>query len=333
MSIKNRVYDVINSTKIGRAALEVRRAKRANAAQERVAQASYEFVDRSKGSEKLCIVLAGYKEPLWGEVFGRLKAFAPADLDVCIMTSGLENDTLKKIAEENNWSYLSTSVNHLSLVQNIAIDVHPQAKWVYKIDEDMFLTKGFFEKLLETYDYVDSETCYRPAFVSPLINVSCYGHIRLLEKCGLTEEFRATGLTDMKVTDGLHHNKQVLENVAASRYLWGETQPMLRDIDALTEEFSKGDLAFSICPVRYSIGAILFTRDSWEEFGKFPLTFVGSEFGLGDDEEHICHYACFTGRAMVICENVVVGHLGYGPQTSEMMKYYEAHKDWFALSR
>ena len=68
------------------------------------------------------------------------------------------------------------------------------------------------------------------------------------------------------------------------------------------------------------------------QFGGFPLTFVGGPYGLGDDEEHICHYACFTGRAMVVSENCVVGHLGYGPQTEEMLRYYLDHKDRFALS-
>ena len=41
-------------------------------------------------------------------------------------------------------------------------------------------------------------------------------------------------------------------------------------------------------------------------------------------------YACFTGRGMVVSDNVVVGHLGYGPQTKAMVNYYLEHKDRFA---
>ena len=37
-------------------------------------------------------------------------------------------------------------------------------------------------------------------------------------------------------------------------------------------------------------------------------------------------------RVMVISENVVVGHLGYGGvQTKEMLEYYKCHREQFAL--
>lgn len=333
MTWKERLYAAMNSSKVGRAMIAARNSfRQGNELSADSLSRKYAFIDRSEGNENLCIVLAGYKQPLWDEVFSRLAKFSPDNLDVCIMTSGLENEALKNIAKEHGWSYLSTEANHLSLIQNIAIEVHPSAKWIYKIDEDMFLTEGFFETLRETYDLAVNDTIYVPAFVSPLINVSCYGHLRLLEKCGLTNDFRETGLTTMKLTDGLNHDVEVLRDPAVARYMWGETQPVLRDIDALTRRFMKDDLSFTVCPVRYSIGAILFTREAWMQFGGFPLTFVGGPYGLGDDEEHICHYACFTGRAMVVSENCVVGHLGYGPQTEEMLRYYLDHKDRFALS-
>lgn len=331
MSAKDILKKAVGDKAMGRAARKTRRVVRNRANYRKVANTAYNFIDRSTGSDKLCMVLAGYKEPLWDEVFGRLARFAPADVDVCIMTSGLVNEKLKDIAAERGWSYLSTEVNHLSQVQNLAIECHPKARWIYKLDEDMFLTEGFFEKLMEAYEYTESSTPYVPAFVSPLINVNCYGHLRLLDKMGLTEDFAATGLTNMKYTDGLNHSNDVLENPAVARYMWGETCEILRDIDAMNAQFAAEPLTISVCPIRFSIGAILFTRQAWEEFGKFPLTFVGSTYGIGDDEEHICHYAMFTGRAIVVCENSLVGHLGYGPQTAAMLEYYEAHTDRFAL--
>lgn len=333
MIFKEALYSAISNTEYGRAMLEARELRRLNKKVEVVRASNYQFIDRSSGSDKLCIVLAGYKESLWDNVFFRLADAAPEDVDVCIMTSGLVNERLKDIAKSHGWSYLSTDVNHLSLIQNLAIELHPAAQWIFKLDEDIFLPHTFFEPLIETYKLVENESFFRPAFVSPLINVSCYGHIRLLEKCNLIDDFRATGLSDVKVTDGIHHNKQVLESSEVSKYLWGATQPVLRDVDGLTDQFLSDDLSYTICSTRYSIGAILFTRQAWHEFGGFPITFVGSEFGLGDDEEHICHYACFTGRVMVVSENVVVGHLGYGPQTKEMTEYYESHKDRFVSPR
>lgn len=334
MSLKNTVYDAINSNKFGKAFLKARRDLRGDEAVQAIQSGTHDFIDRSKGSDKLCIILAGYKPTLWEDVFGRIAAYVPSDVDVCVMTSGLVNEELKQIAADHDWSYLSTSVNHLSVVQNIAIECHPKAKWIYKLDEDMFLTKGFFEAMLDTYKELESNTLYKPAFVSPLINVSCYGHLRLLDKLNLLDDFRQTGLTDMKYSDGLHHNRQVISDPKVALYMWGESQPVLRDIDALTERFSIENEGFqySICPIRYSIGAILFTLDAWNEFGHFPLTFVGGPYGLGDDEEHICNYACFTGRVMVVNENIVVGHLGYGgAQTKTMVEYHANHRDQFKL--
>ena len=331
MSFKDDAYDAINSTKPGHIFLRTRRKIRNVALRGKVKKTDYSFENRSKGSDKLCIILAGYKEPLWNEVFKRIAAFVPDDVDVCIMTSGLVNEALRETARRYNWSYLSTAVNHLSFIQNLAIKLHPNAQWIYKLDEDMFLTEGFFEAMLDTWREVEDNTLYAPAFIAPLINVNCYSHLRLLEKLGLIEDFRATGLTEMKYAEGLNSNLNVIEEPAVARYLWGETQPVLRDIDALTKRFSAEPLAYSICPMRFSIGAILLSRANWIQFGGFPISFEGSNYGIGDDEELIGYYAFFYGKAIVVNENVVVGHLGYGPQTKAMLEYYERHEDWFAL--
>ena len=288
----------------------------------------YEFIDRSHGSDKLCMILAGYKEPLWDDVFDRLVAVLPNDIDVCIMTSGKHVPALIERAEKMGWSYLSTEMNQLSLVQNITIQNHPAAKWLYKIDEDMFLTEGFFEKTMATFERVRRESLYEPCFVSPLINVSCYGYIRMLEKLGLVDDFKARFGDDIKYTDGLYHHQWVLENPEVAKYMWGDTRPELADIDALNERFSADGPSFSVCPLRYSIGAILFERKSWEEFQKFP---VDHGNGLGADEERVCYHATFTGRAMVVDESCVAGHLGYGPQTATMIEYYKAHQDRYRL--
>ena len=37
----------------------------------------YTFIDRKKNSDRLCIILAGYKQFLWEDVFGRIEKYAP----------------------------------------------------------------------------------------------------------------------------------------------------------------------------------------------------------------------------------------------------------------
>ena len=66
------------------------------------------YIDRSKGSEYLCIVLAGYKEFAYPNVFGRIKKYQREDMDICDISSRLSSEALDRICEKNSWSYLST---------------------------------------------------------------------------------------------------------------------------------------------------------------------------------------------------------------------------------
>lgn len=328
-TMKRKIRKAIKDTQGGWALVKMRRIVRRQILRKKTSNVKqYSFIDRSKGSDRLCMVLAGYKEKLWTDVFSRLEAYLPSECDVCVMTSGLESQELKDLCERYEWSYLSTRINQLSSIQNLAIELHPSAQWILKVDEDIFVTEGFFESLFTTYKEVAEETFYEPAFVSPILNVNCYSFLTLLKKTGLVDDFCNQGFGEIKLTDGLAHHCHILQNPAIAKYLWGETQPLLADIDSLQRRFLSEEPGFEICPYRFSIGCILFSRKSWASMGKFP---VMRKIGLGDDEAFIGVYAFFTGRVIVVDTNCIVGHLGYGPQTKEMMQFYEEHRDIFAL--
>ena len=288
-------------------------------------KSDYFFVNRSHGYDDLCIVLAGYKEPLWDVVLSRLERALDNNIDVCILTSGLKNETLQQMCERYSWSYLATSTNKLTLIQNLAIELHPHAKYIFKIDEDMFLPQSFFKTMKETYLDAEKSLRYDIGFVGALTPVNGYGYVRILEKLNLVDEWEKR-FGKLVYTEGLHHHKDILENVKAARFMWGEDLPILRDIDALTEKFQSEPLTYSICPIRYSIGAILFTRESWIDWEKFPVVRGNC---LGIDEERVCFWGMFSSKAIVVAENLVTGHLGYGPQTKEMLEFFKSHKDWF----
>ena len=101
----------------------------------------YIFENRMKSKEKICFILAGYKEFSYDIVFSRIKKFVPKDVEVCILSSGKYSEKLSKIASDNDWSYLSTEINNVSLVTNLAISLHPEADYIFKMDEDIFITK------------------------------------------------------------------------------------------------------------------------------------------------------------------------------------------------
>lgn len=286
---------------------------------------NYKFINRKKDSDKLCIVLAGYKDFLYEDVFGRIKKYIPDDIDVCIVSSGLYSDKLNSIALENDWSYLSVKQNKVTLVQNIAISLFDKAKYIFKLDEDIFVTKHFFSSLLKTYEKVNNESPYRVGFVAPLIPISGYAHVRVLEKTNLLKKYeskfgRAQHNWD---TDG-----KVVVNPDIAKFLWGETEKKLRDIDALDEEFSKQSFSYSVCPIRFSIGAILFSRDLWEAMGRFE---VGPGNNMGRDEIQLCEFVMADSRAIIVSENTLVGHFSFGKQTNAMKDYYKKNRDIFKV--
>lgn len=303
---------------------KIRKIRKESNKKKRV-KGKYTFIDRKKNTEKMCMILAGYKQFLWEDVFGRLEKYLPDDIDMCIVSSGLYSEELAKIAEKNNWSYLSVKQNKVSLVQNIAINLFPKASMIYKLDEDIFVTKNLFNQLLNTYNEAEKTSTYRVGFVAPLMPISGYAHVRVLEKIGLLKEYekrfgRAQHNWD---TDG-----KVVVNPDIAKFLWGETEEKLRDIDALDEEFSKQPFSYSICSIRFSIGVILFSRQLWEDMGRFE---VGIGNNMGRDEIQLCNYLLSDSRAIVVAENTIAGHFSFGKQTQAMKEYYSNNRQIFKV--
>ena len=284
-----------------------------------------QFTDCRKGSEYLLIVLAGYKEFVWESVFGRLRAFVPKDIDVCIVTSGLVNSGLQDMCEEYQWSYLSTSRNNVSMAVNTAIWKHSDAQYVYKMDEDIFLTKGVFEILKDTYQAVSEKGRYEVGFVTPLIPINGYGHVRLLEIFDAVDLWQER-FGELKYTNLTHH-RNICENPETARFMWGEGNQAMNDLDRMQQILSHREFCYSICPIRYSIGFILFHRNSWIRMEGFPAV-VGN---MGMDEEAFCQFCVLHSYAMIVAENAVVGHLAFGPQNKAMEQYYYDNKERFML--
>lgn len=276
----------------------------------------YHFIDRSKGKEKLLIILAGYKSFLWESVFGRVKRYAASDMDVCVLTAGYQNDELVSLCEREEWSYLHTVENKLALVQNLAIREHRSAKWIYKMDEDIFLTDGVFEELYDTYQTVEQEQKYRIGFVAPLMAVNSYGYRRILEYLGCLEEYRNT------CGDAYYGGGKVFNDPQAAEYLWNKTLPIDKFAAGLREKEEK----YSICYHRFSIGCILISRLVWETMGGFKNAPEGV---LGIDEEHLCMWCMNASRAIVVAEHAYAGHFAFGPQTEQMREMYQARRAEF----
>ena len=152
-------------------------------------EGKYFFDDRSEGGDKLLIIVAGYKSELWDVVFERIENFTPSDFDVCIVSPGLENEELSSIAEGNDWSYISTEENKLALAQNMAIKQHPEADYIFKLDEDIFIGKEYFQQLLSDYKEAKKNSRYKVGYFAPMLNVNGFSYTFFLDEIGERESY------------------------------------------------------------------------------------------------------------------------------------------------
>jgi hypothetical protein len=287
-----------------------------------------QFTDRRAATKEAIVVLAGYKQYAWGNVFGRLERFAPPDMDVVVVSAGVFIDELAAICERNNWSYLSIDENNVTLVLNTVICLIPDAELIWKIDEDMLLTANFFAQVRAAHDRALAESKYEVGFTAPLINVNGYSYLRILEKTGLLDAYESR--FGRAFYGSLFPNavQQIQADPEAAKFLWG-WQSGLPALDELDAQFADKPFEYSVCPQRFSIGAILLPRVTWQQMGGF--TVIPGETNLGLDEENLCHHCMDKSRAIIVSENTVVGHLGFQPQGAAMRQFFLEHGDVFAL--
>jgi hypothetical protein len=286
------------------------------------------FYNVSYNYDTCCIILAGYKEFLWNITLTRIKAFAPPNIDICVLSSGNYSNKLYEICKENNWSYLCTKRNSVTLALNTAIDQFPAAKYIYKIDEDIFVTKNFFSRTKECYERCKFESKYSPAFVSSLIPVNAFGHVRLLEKLSLEKKYESLFEKPKYLVNSI-----IETDPNTAKYFWGFGDD-IPHIDDLDNFFSQQEFNFSACPIRFSIGAIFFERKTWEDMGYFN---VDKSNGMGSDEVQLCSLAMTISKAIIVSENTLVGHFSFhkpfgNSNTTDIMKeYFFSHPERFTI--
>lgn len=267
------------------------------------------------------MMLAGYKDYLYEPVFRRLKENLPDDIDVCIITSGKFDQTIDSLCEKEGWSYFSSRENNVPLVQNAAINLHPNAEYIFKLDEDIFICEGYFDRMMRALQHAKGGE-YDPGVLAPLIPVNGYGHVRILEKLGKTDLYTSMF---QKPVYAAGPERIIENNEDVAKFFWGEGGH-IPSIDSMNQRFNEDPLEERPCPIRFSIGAILFERSTWEKMNYFSVRFK-SRSGMGVDEEMICTWCISNSRPIMVSENVVVGHFSFGLQNSGMREYFDAHRD------
>ena len=284
----------------------------------------FSYINRGKNSKYSCIVLTGHKPELWDKVFYRLKKYTPENIDILLITAGGKVNEISNLCKENNWSYLSVKRNNVCLAQNIAIRCLKSSEFIFKLDEDMFITKNFYSQMIKTYDYVQEKGEVDGGFVAPLIPINGYGYRRVLEKFNALNEFE-NKFGYSKITGGSADPNDFTKDLRIPNFFWKDCT-VSSDIDKLDNLLGQNKFEYSICPIRFSIGAILFRRKLIEDMNFLKVT-RGN--GVSIDEIELCKYCNQHSLGIVVSENTAVGHLCYGPQTDAIIDYFNNNQDKF----
>lgn len=271
----------------------------------------HRFINRSHGHKRLAVILTGYYPNLWPATLERLAALHFTATDICLVCAGAPLQPVAEIAERNNWSLLHTRSRHPGLGLNLAIQNHPQANWIHKLDEDIVLPKNYFADLETGYQRVASQGKYRLGIYAPLINVNPFSYAPFLEKIGAAPDYieRFGPLLRGTFDIPAYHDAQ------AAKVLWDASLPF----DDAAAKIAAQAWSWEPIPHRFCIGAILMERSWWQELGGIRRPFAGTI--LGADEEHLCFATQTRGRILGLDHSILVGHLGFGPQRAGLAKH------------
>lgn len=282
----------------------------------------FEFDNRKQNSENLLLVVAGYQPYYWEEVFNRIQYSASLfeeDIDICVCIpmgkSGLKSD-LQKRCSDLGWSCLYIKKDLLSQVQNVAIRLHPKADFIFKIDEDILLCENYFTRLKNAYINAERKTPYPIGFMGPLININAYGSYAFLHTIGEIDNYeKKFGKYEVFTKEDDSRNK-IHKSPEVALFLWEKTIPFDETANKI-KMINKDN--FSICPVRFSIGAIAFKRSFWDDLGGFE---VGKYGAMGVEEVQVCSHCINNFMPIFVAEDVFVGHLGFYTQKESCKSFF-----------
>lgn len=282
----------------------------------------YSLINRGKNKEKLLIILAQNRDFIWEYVFPRIYSNLEEEIDVIIVNpSGKHSEVLNKFAENYGFSYLATKSEKTSVGLNIAIKEHPNAKWIYKIDDNIFICKQFFSNLLNTYENCEKNEIWNPGMVIPVLNVNHCTYFHFLEALNLVEEF-TKNFGEIGVGSNL---SKIRYDSDVAIWIWKNSLPL----EAVAEKFREQNInKLDVSPFRFPISAVLFKRDLWNQMGNYSIYGIapgikaGLPSELGSDEESINEQILlFNIQQIIISLDTFVGYLGYPSQENSVTKF------------
>lgn len=277
-----------------------------------------------KGHKKMLYVLSGYKPFLWDDIFERIKKLQLDDMDVCIGSSGKYCAELSALCKENDWVYVSTKLNNICVLTNIIIRLFDKAEYIFKLDEDIYISNGYFEDMFNAYLSIEAETPGEIGYICPVLPLGFYGMHDFLVKTGSLSEYEENFGKHRK--GGTVINPSFRKGVGIDQFIWEKIGPF----DERAAEYRSEPFSYEGCTIRSGIAAILFTRRFWDEMGGL-IHKRGA--GLGDfgDEGQITSYCALHFQMSFCVKNILVGHFSFGGSEPQMLEFKKQNPSYFEL--
>lgn len=293
----------------------------------RISRCKTVFENRKTNSNKLLYILIGYKEFLWKDTLNRVKAFCPKDIDVCLLSSGKYVQQLSDIAKTNGWSYFSTSVNNILDAQNLLLAVFSEKDMIFKMDEDVYVTRNCFSKLLSGYEYASKVGESKIGYISPLIPLNSSSYY-FLDEFNLKDSYKQHFNRNL-LFGGDIASPDIRTNADFAKFYWS-----VGNVDVLNYQAEKkGKKRMRYVSGRHAICFILFSREFYNSMGGFlPDELNGKGYDWKDgDEFQIMQHCINFGFSGIILLDTVCGHFCYAAQEKDMIEYREKKSEYFEI--
>lgn len=152
-----------------------------------------------------------------------------------------------------------------------------------------------------------------------MININAYGASLFLNTMNLQKDYeKLFGRYEIPED---WQNAKIHNDSNVAEWIWTHSIPF-DEVANYIEKKNRNSV--SVCPHRFSIGAILIKRDYWDKIGAF-LVGVTGEMGL--EEKVLCEFCMNDMHAIIVAEDVFVGHLGFFRQKEAVRKFFDRNSD------
>lgn len=210
------------------------------------------------------LLLTKDRATLLERVLARLIKYTDWDYFDLWILDNLSTPSNKKIIAMFKYRYpfiniYATSYNQLALIQNEVI-AKLRADFYIKLDDDILVTENWTAGMIGVYERHNQTM----SFGSVIVPINGFGWVPFIEIMRLANDFKTRFPNTSLNQDCM--DVAVYKDPEVNQFIWENCL----NLDNTAKTFvnnQNGQFKDMLCPHRYSIGAIIFSHDRWEQMG------------------------------------------------------------------